>query len=68
MSNYEQRVRNPNRADHIKQGKALVHAIEGLDQVKPRGMIERALAGLLLTAYKRRLRAIVLALVPSAQL
>ena len=37
----------------IDQGKALVRAIE------PTGPFKRAIAGLLLTGYKRRLRALV---------
>jgi hypothetical protein len=48
----------------IAQGKALVRAIETLGTIEPTGPIERALAWLLLAAYKRRLRAIVEA-VPS---
>ena len=43
----------------IEQGKALVRAIEALGTIEPTGPIEQALARLLLTAYKRRLRAIV---------
>ena len=43
----------------IEQGKALVRAIEALSTIVPSGSIERALAGLLQAAYKRRLRAIV---------
>jgi hypothetical protein len=43
----------------IRQGRALVRAIEGLATIEPTGPIERALASLLVAAYKRRLRAIV---------
>jgi hypothetical protein len=41
------------------QGKALVRAIEALGTIEPTGPFERALARLLMAAYKRRLRAIV---------
>ncbi len=40
-------------------GQALVRAIEALDTIEPSGWSERALAGLLMAAYKRRLRAII---------
>ena len=43
----------------IRQGRALVRAIEALTTIEPTGPFERMLAGLLLAAYKRRLRAIV---------
>ena len=43
----------------IAQGKALVRAIEALGTIEPSGPFERAIAGLLLAAYKRRLRGIV---------
>ena len=43
----------------INQGKALVRAIEALGTIDPSGPFERALARLLMAAYKRRLRAIV---------
>jgi hypothetical protein len=43
----------------ILQGRALVRAIEALGTIEPTGPFERALARLLLAAYKRRLRAIV---------
>ena len=43
----------------IRQGKALVRAIEGLTEIEPTGPIERFVVGLLLTSYKGRLRAIV---------
>jgi hypothetical protein len=47
-------------ADRIlRQGKALVHAIEALGTVQPSGPFERALARLLMAAYRRRLRGIV---------
>ena len=45
----------------IAQGKALVRAIEALGTIEPSGPFERAIAGLLQMAYKRRLRAIVVA-------
>ena len=40
-------------------GRALVCAIEALGTIEPIGPFERALARLLMAAYKRRLRAIV---------
>ncbi len=40
----------------IRQGQALVRAIESLTIIGP---FERAIAGLLVAAYKRRLRGIV---------
>jgi hypothetical protein len=43
----------------ILQGRALVHAIEALGTIQPSGPFERALARLLMAAYKRRLRGIV---------
>jgi hypothetical protein len=43
----------------IAQGRALVRAIEALGTIEPTGPFERALARLLMAAYKRRLRAIV---------
>lgn len=43
----------------IHQGKALVRAIESLSTIEPTGPIERFIVGLLLPAYKRRLRGIV---------
>jgi len=43
--------------DHIiEQGKALVRAIEALGTIDPSGPFERIIAGLLLAAYKQRLR------------
>ncbi|MFQ6101528.1 MAG: hypothetical protein ACE5OS_09905 [Anaerolineae bacterium] len=69
MGSHKQQVVNPDHTDHIKQGKALVRAIEGLGAIEPTsGPLERALVRLLLAIYARRLRAIVLTLVPSAQL
>ena len=68
MGSHQQQGINSGHNDCIKQGKALVRAIEGLDAVEPSGLMERALVELLLAAYKRRLRSIVLALVPSARL
>ena len=43
----------------IAQGRALVRAIEALGTSDPTGPFERAVAGLLSTAYRRRVRAIV---------
>lgn len=43
----------------IAQGRALVRAIEGIAAIEPAGPIERAIAGLLPAAHKRRLRTIV---------
>jgi hypothetical protein len=43
----------------LRQGRALVRAIEALGTIEPTGPFERALARLLMAAYKRRLRAIV---------
>ena len=43
----------------ITQGCALARAIEGIGVIEPSAWFERAIAGLLLAAYKRRLRAIV---------
>ena len=43
----------------ITQGRALVCAIEAIGVIEPSAWFERAIAGLLLAAYKRRLRAIV---------
>jgi hypothetical protein len=43
----------------IRQGKALVRAIESLITIEPSGPIERFIVGLLLAAYKRLLRRIV---------
>jgi hypothetical protein len=46
----------PHPTDRIlRQGRAL----EGLSEIEPSGPIERFIAGLLLAAYKRRLRGIV---------
>ena len=48
---------DPVHTDRIlEQGEALVRAIEALSTIDPSGPSERALARLLLTAYKRRLR------------
>jgi hypothetical protein len=55
MPNYDSE-----RADHIiQQGRALVRVIEALGTIEPTGWFERPIAGLLLAAYKRRLRGIV---------
>jgi hypothetical protein len=51
---------DPELTDRIlRQGKALVRAIEALDTIQPSGPFERALACPLMAAYKRRLRGIV---------
>jgi hypothetical protein len=51
---------NPQLTDRIlRQGRALVRAIEAMDTIEPSGPLERALARLRMAAYKRRLRAIV---------
>lgn len=51
---------DPELTNHIlTQGRALVRAIEALSTIEPTGPFERALARLLMAAYKRRLRAIV---------
>jgi hypothetical protein len=47
-------VTNPDPTDHIiTQGRALVRAIEALGTIQPTGLFERALARLLMAAYKR---------------
>jgi hypothetical protein len=43
----------------LAQGKALARAIAALETIEPSGWFERAIAGLLLLAYERRLRGIV---------
>jgi hypothetical protein len=43
----------------LKQGQALVRAIEAMETIEPTGPIERMHARFLLQAYRRRLRAIV---------
>jgi hypothetical protein len=43
----------------IRQGKALVRAIESLTTIEAAGPIERFMVDLLVPAYKRRLRGIV---------
>jgi hypothetical protein len=51
---------DPTPTDRIpRQGKALLRAIEAMETIEPTGPFERALARLLMAAYKRRLRAIV---------
>jgi hypothetical protein len=51
---------DPERVDHIiQQGRALVRAIEAFGTIEPSGLFERLIAGLMLAAYKRRLRGIV---------
>jgi hypothetical protein len=45
---------NPELTDRIlRQGRALVRAIEALGTIQPTGPFERALARLLMAAYKR---------------
>jgi hypothetical protein len=47
-------VTDPELTDHIlRQGRALVRAIEALGTIQPFGPFERALACLLMDAYKR---------------
>jgi hypothetical protein len=56
---------DPNLTNRIlAQGKALVRGIETLGTIEPTSPFERALARLLMAAYKCRLRAIV-AVVPA---
>ena len=43
----------------IRQGRALVRAIESLTTIRPTGLFERTIASLLVAGYKRRLQAIV---------
>ena len=43
----------------ILQGRGLVHPAEALGTIQPSGPFERALARLLMAAYKRRLRGTV---------
>lgn len=52
-------MNNDATAHIITQGKALVRAIESLNTIEPTGLLERFIVGLLLPAYKRRLRGIV---------
>jgi len=57
----------PAPTDHlISQGRALVRAIEVLGTIEPTGPFERMLAWLLLTVYRRWLRAIVATIPASA--
>jgi hypothetical protein len=46
----------------IRQGRALVKAIEGLSEVDPGGLIERLMIRMLLDSYKQRLQALTAAL------
>jgi hypothetical protein len=46
-------------AESVPSSSPLVRAIEALGTIEPSGPFERALARLLIAAYKRRLRAIV---------
>ena len=48
----------------LRQGKALVRAIEALETIDPSGLPERLIVRVLLDVYRRRLRGIV-ALAPS---
>ncbi len=49
-----------NVTEHIlEQGKVLVRAIEALGVIEPSGWFERALAGILMAVYKRRLQGII---------
>ena len=51
---------DPEHVNHIiQQGRALVRAIEALGTIEPSGPFEELITGLLLAAYKRRLRGIV---------
>ncbi|MEA3377396.1 MAG: hypothetical protein U9R72_14495 [Chloroflexota bacterium] len=43
----------------IEQGKALIRAIEALETIEATGPIEEVITWVLLKAYRRRLRAIV---------
>ncbi len=43
----------------LRQGKALVRAIEALGTIEPSGPVERAVARVLMTASKQQLRGIV---------
>jgi hypothetical protein len=43
----------------LAQGKALARAIAAMEIIEPSDWFERAIAGLLLSAYRRRLRGIV---------
>lgn len=43
----------------IRQGRALIRAIEGLSEIEPSGWFERVQVRLLLAAYRRRLRGII---------
>jgi len=43
----------------LRQGKALVRAVEALGTIEPGSPVERAAARLLLFVYKRRLRGVV---------
>jgi len=54
---------NPTHTDRvIRQGRALVKAIEGLSEADPGGPIERLMIQMLLDSYKQRLQALVTAL------
>ena len=43
----------------ILQGRALVRAIQALETIEPSSWFERAISGVLVKAYRRRLRAII---------
>ncbi|MFW6126341.1 MAG: hypothetical protein ACOC58_04470 [Chloroflexota bacterium] len=57
MESGTEEVRTTDRI--IRQGKALVRAIEALETIKRTGPIEELMSWFLLQAYRRRLRAIV---------
>jgi hypothetical protein len=53
-------VTEPETTDRIiRQGQAIVRALEALEIIEPTGSIEAAITWLLLQAHRRRLRAIV---------
>ena len=55
-----QSTNDPTHTDRIiAQGKALVRAIEALSTIEPSGWLERWQAGLLVAAYRHRLREII---------
>ncbi len=43
----------------IRQGRALVRAVESLSTIEPTGLIERVMIKILIAAYKHRLQAII---------
>ena len=57
---WRRRIADSNLTDRvIAQSRAQVRAIEGGTEIEPSGWFERFIAGLLLAAYKRRLRGII---------